>query len=421
MNHTSEPLSALDPAPEQRAAFTERLHQWGRETRFRLCFLRYRVADVSHTSSSDWDLVVPEPVPAAAELQTRIGAPLVTVPRHFVTQHFHREGQIDFLPRLEWHGWEYLEAGRFWSQVRSGADGLPRPALAHDAWIAWMTGLLWGARFNPKYRNLILQAWGEAPSEMEACARWAFGCETAGPLLATLARGEPGEAVALVSKLRRSLGLQSLRRSPLKALAGWWNHWRGEARLHRSPPYPWIAFLGSDPALVAIIHRKLAEYLEARRFHLISTGWRPFLFGKTDSTSAGRPPLHPAALAFDWWVGWLKYLHARAIHSMVLSEGGYPDLLADPERHGYSASSPRLEMILRFFPPLDRVIILDTDPAKVTERNPSVSPEEARARTKAYRRLADRESHFLLDAEQPVEVVVDQIIKRIFSPSPTTP
>jgi hypothetical protein len=227
----SHPLAAHGlRAPEAEQTLADRLAG-------QVAFLRHRIDGLEHRDSSDWDLAVRDPQAAGWEAESLFGAPLLTVAKRFVIQRYFPWGQLDFLPAFEWQGIPYLDSDRFWSRVKTFADGLPRPCIAHDAFIAWMTGLLWGGHYSTRYDGMIARAVAEEPEELQHCLTAAFGEKHGKRLMRFAAAGNAGQAVGQVRALRRALWLQASARDAAKTWSRQARHWQTELEHHLILPF----------------------------------------------------------------------------------------------------------------------------------------------------------------------------------------
>ena len=203
-----------------------------REIQAHGAFLRYQVCGLEHLPGSDWDVAVRDLDGARKVAAACFGEPLVEVERQYVEQRYYSWGQVDFLPVFEWDGWEYLNSDRFWQRVSVSSDGVPRPCLAHDAFIAWMCGLLHGGVYKERYTPLIATAAEEDREEFECCLQDAFGKHWAEILLKLAEDHQPEKAVEWTKNLRSAVRVQSLRKYGVCAVGPVLGHWFKEAQLH---------------------------------------------------------------------------------------------------------------------------------------------------------------------------------------------
>jgi glycosyltransferase involved in cell wall biosynthesis/thymidylate kinase len=392
-----------------------------------VALLRYGVAGIERSAVSDWDLGVANETEEGLALEQEFGRPLVKVRRRFVVQRYFPWGQVDLLPRFEYHGAPYLKAERFRAKLRTGDDGIQRPGLAHDAWIVWMTGVLWGARFNPKYADLLVQAHREDGVELRRCAGEAFGQAWGEQLMAWLRAGRPELAAARARELRTALFRKHLSAAPVRLARSWLAHWLTELRNHLRPPFPWIAILGPDGSGKSSVIAGLTERLATIRIGIEMVHWRPHAFSRkpADATAApvtvtdphGKPPRDPLTsllklglIGLDWWVGaWIGARHFRATRGVWMSDRYYDDLLIDPRRYRYGGPMWAARAAFRLLPRPDFVIVLTGDPEVIHARKQEVTLDELRRQTTAYRQLVNRlgPRAVAIDAGAPLDQVIE--------------
>lgn len=403
-----------DPKPMvERLPFHARMNQKGLrdpavEARWlgrmtgKVAFLRHKTPWFEHRESSDWDLAVRDPQEAGGIAREVFGVPLLTVRRPYVEQRFYEWGELDFLPSFEWNGLVYLEGDRFWDGVVEGEDGLPRPRLAHDAFIVWMTGLLGGAVYNRRYDTFLAEAWRSEREEVRECLIWAFGREWAAELGDLLEQGHPEEAVERVADLRVALAQRSFLRAPMETFEKVVRHWTRELFLHWRPPFPWVAFLGPDGVGKSTVIEGLQKRLSSFRLKTLLVHWRPKMSGSEPAHA--EPVVDPHArklrgflgstlslvlLAFRWMMGRLgRTWHQRAKQKMLISDRYYPDLLVDPRRYRYGGSRRLARLFFRFFPRPDLTLILLARPGVIRGRKQEVPAGELGRQLEAYRLLA---------------------------------
>ncbi|YCM42394.1 hypothetical protein V2O64_13875 [Verrucomicrobiaceae bacterium 227] len=170
----------------------------------------------------------------------------------------------------------------------------------------------------------------------------------------------------------------------------------------------------------------LEDALKVSRVGMKMVHWLPQLSEKTETSNVvvtdphSRPPKSPllsvlqlGKIVLVWWIALLKDLiHLRAKKTILLSDRFYPDLLADPRRYRYGASTKFAAWAFRFIPKPDRVIVLHTDAETILRRKQEVTPEELVRQLAAYQSIAEEwgESAVLVDCGQTLDVVVQEVL-----------
>lgn len=393
-----------------------------------LVMLRHGVIGVERSPTSDWDVHACDPCEEDAFEQC-FGAPWVRVVRRFVTQRFYQWGQVDFLHRFEFQGVPYLKLASLRKRLQHGDDGVTRPCLAHDAWIAWMSGVLWGGSFRDRFRPLLAAAWQDEPAELRRCAGEAFGRAWGEQLMAWLRAGMPEQAAAHAGQLRAALVRRAMIFAPGLTLAGRAKHWWAEFKNHLKPPFPWIAILGPDGSGKSSVIAGLDARLREIRTGMRMTHWRPHTFsGKAVrggpiivTDPHGKPPRGALAslaklilIGVDWWIGFFAHArHARATRAVWVSDRYYDDLLVDPRRYRYGGPLAWARWIFRCLPRPDRVIVLTGEAEQIHARKQEVTLDELKRQLGAYRDLATRlgPRAVAVDACQPPEQVIEDVWK----------
>lgn len=368
-----------------------------------VAFLRFCNGGLRQGKYSDWDIAVRGKARVAQNCRKQFGEPWLRIPRQYVVQHYYGWGQCDLLPVFEWNGLEYLNEGIFWENVKVHEDGIPRPTLGHDAYIAWMTGLLWGRRFNPKYNEFIKLAATSEEGPFRLCLEEAFGRKLGESLYQIAVRGEAGVATHWVGKMRRILFFRRLGVSPWKTLSRILQHWACEWRFHRKLAFPWIAILGPDGSGKSTVIDNLAAKLKLSRLKLRTVHWLPHLTpyptrgeGVAADPHAQAPKsaflsiLQLGKISFFWWWASLRYLfHLRAKSEILLSDRFYSDLLADPRRYRYGAFLGLARFIFKFLPAPDQVVVLLTDADTILARKQEVTKEALTRQLESYKQVAE--------------------------------
>lgn len=397
----------------------------------KIAFLRFNRHGLSHGPLSDWDIAVRNPTAMVRSCEKLLGKPWLRIPRRYVVQQFFSWGQVDFLPCFEWNGVEYLDSRDFWEGVATDDDDIPRPALGHDAFVAWMTGLLWGGTFDNRYRDFVRAGAVEDRTVFIKALTSAFGQSMGVRLFEMAAAGRAEEATRLTSQLRSLLRRRRYLSRPLKTLGSVASHWFCEMALHLKTPYPWIGILGPDGSGKSSVIEGLEDKLKLSRLKIHSVHWAP-QFKKNAEVSSmvvidphGRPPksvvpsvLQLGKIVMVWWVGIIRdFIHLRAKQAMVLSDRFYLDLLADPKRYRYGASTGLAKLAFCLIPKPDCVFVLHTDAQTILNRKQEVEPDELERQLQAYEDIAERwgKKALLVDCGMELDRVVETVLARVVS------
>lgn len=366
---------------------------------------------------------------AKIDLRGCYGPPLVEVRRQYVERFFYRWGRVELWSCFEFKGWEYLEDSRFWSLVRDGDDGVPRPCLAHDAFIVWVCGLLNGACFDDGEADLIKDSIEKEEPEILHCLQWAFGRAWAGQLLELGRKGLPADARVESKALLSALKWQSVLRQGLGCIGPVISHWLREARLYVRPPFPWIAFLGPDGSGKSTVIDGVKDFFEPIRLQFLHVHWRPTI--RKPLEHIGPPATDPHhnksrglvlslvalfSLMGRWWIGYgMRMWHRRVKREVILSDRYYRDLLVDQKRYVYGGPVWLARRLFGFLPRPDLTLFLLADAETIHSRKAEVTLEELERQLKAYRALAESlgESAAVIDVGPAREVVIETVVGEI--------
>ena len=371
----------------------------------------------------DWDFFVRSINDAENIAERYFEQPLMTAKHRYVEQRFYDWGGLDFLPGFEWNGWRYLDETQFWEKTFLDQDGVRKPCLAHDAFIAWFCGLLHGGNYKERYDELIFEAASKEREEFKKCLEWSFGADWAGELLTMALEKCPKDALAVASELRSAVRWTNFCREGLFMAGPVFAHWWQELKNHVKSPFPWIAFLGPDGSGKSTVIDGLREELAKSRIKLKHVHWRPTVRkpipdepGPPITDPHGRPRRNAllsvgalGLLLIRWWLGYvLRLLHLRAKSRVILSDRYYRDLLVDQQRYLYGGPVWLARLLFRFFPKPDLTLVLLTDAETILARKKEVEKPELERQLKAYRALAESlgEKAVVIDVGQSVEEVI---------------
>lgn len=392
-------------------------------SRERSVLLRAEVGTRMAYQGDDWDFLAPEPEVFRQLLSMKYGEPLLEINHTYVKQCFYDWGGVDILPAFEWNGWKYFDEEVFWGQTFITEEGLRKPCLAHDAFIAWFCGLLHGGAYNDRYDEFIFKAVEQEPDEFKQSLIWAFGVDWAQLLEKLALEKKPKEALSFVDDLRGAVMWQNFCREGIFVAGPVLAHWWQEAKNHLRPPLPWIAFLGPDGSGKSTVIGGLRGELDKCRIKFQHVHWRPTVRKKM-SDEPGPPLTDPhgeparnvlfsitalSLLFVRWWLGYfVRLLHLRAKSHVILSDRYYRDLLVDQQRYLYGGPVWLARLLFRFFPKPDLTLVLLTDAETILARKKEVEKPELERQLKAYRALAESlgEKAVVIDVGQSVEEVI---------------
>lgn len=390
-----------------------------------VAFLRFARGGLSQGKFSDWDIAVRDRGAALKACDSLYGGPWLRVPRRYVIQHYYQWGQCDLLPVFEWNGFEYLSQELFWEKVGIGDDGVPRPALGHDAYIAWMTGLLWGRSFNRRYRKFIQRAAREDVANFREALDAAFGKKLGGKLYRIAERGDGAVATHWVDRMHIALVVRRGMMAPFETLGGVTRQWWCELKFHLRLPFPWIALLGPDGSGKSTIIESLEHSFRYSRIKMRVVHWVPKFkdTGKNEQILVDDPHAKPPKgkilsllqllkIVFLWWYSTVtRFIHFRAKRGLLVSDRFYSDLIADPLRYRYGASSMWARLAFALIPKPDKVIVLLASAETIGKRKQEVSAEELERQIGAYRNVGNAWGRrgAIVDCDRSPEEVAEEV------------
>ena len=169
----------------------------------------------------DVDVLVADARSSESELIRSLGVPLWFARHGHVWSYHYEWGQLDLVRSLEVRGLRYLSVAEVFAQRRQAPSGVWTPSPAHDALIAWLTGLLWRGALRPRHRERILRAAEDEPDALMRALDGAVGRHWGHYLWRRAASGRPetADVAALIAAYARTRSARRLKLTPYAAPA----------------------------------------------------------------------------------------------------------------------------------------------------------------------------------------------------------
>lgn len=266
------------------------------------------------------------------------------------------------------------------------------------------------------------------PRRTKIIGRRIFGDRWGAQAVRWVEAGQWREVEKNISSLRRAMRRQVIKRDPLNPVRFWTAEVGRFWRRVRHPTGLWVVVMGPDGSGKSTLIRELESRLEGafrrhRRFHFrpMFLPGRPGLSGSStdphrrDPYSSFVSVLKLGALALDFTVGhWLRVWPDRVRSGLILFDRYYDDLLVDPVRYRYGASSRWVRTLRSMVPQPDLWLLLDATPEVLRARKQEVSKGELMRQRGAYRDLlAECPEAVVLDAARSLEEVAGEATEAV--------
>lgn len=370
----------------------------------------------------DIDLLVDDVEAAERHFVTRLGPPRYVAIRSYVRGIYYDWGYIDLFSDCQWRGVVYLSGNAIRQKASPGTPGGGRTRLAHEALTCWLSSLLWGGFFKPRYREIVCRAASEDAQEFERVLADAVGEKCGHHLFEMAVNGHPDASVKAVRIVRRAAAAQALLHRPFQTVWRYWQFWIAEVRLRMDPPLPWIAVMGPDGSGKTTVLDCLARTLTVGQIY--RHHWRPGVLSLREPSDEPVTNPHASAprgrlmsclklpwLVLDWWLGyWGIIVHQRARQGVVLFDRHFLDILIDPRRYRYNAPEWLTRLAATFVPQPNLFIFLDAPVDCLQARKQEVSRIEGSRQRDAYLQLAaSLPGAKVVDVSRPLAEVVSEV------------
>ena len=169
----------------------------------------------------DIDLLVDDVDAAEQHFVTRLGPPRYVATRSYVRGIYYDWGYIDLFSDCQWRGVVYLSGDLIRQEASAGIPGGGRTRLAHEALTCWLSSLLWGGFFKPRYCEIVCRAAREDAQEFERVLADAVGEKWGRRLFEMALNGHSDASMNSVRIIRRAAKTRALRRHPCQTIWGY--------------------------------------------------------------------------------------------------------------------------------------------------------------------------------------------------------
>ena len=351
---------------------------------------------------------------------------------------------IDIWTRIGWRGMDYVDNNHI-LKCRRRYRGIPVASSGCEAAVSLLKELLQCGRVKDKgegrTKRRIQQLVEEDPDDFVATLAPTFGAILAAELLQAAVDGDWARIEQQTSTLRLELIRRRGLRSPFSLAKDWFSFGLGHAREQIRRDGLMLCFAGPDgcgkSTVADVVCDKVGPlYRGQHRFHarpgvLPPAGYAltrlKNLFGsaaeyRPPTDESYKPPAHrgPAVSAallgyytLDYALSHPRLLYQQAKGDLTLADRYFYDYIVGSETtFGIPEVIPRL--LMRLLPNSDLTFFLEADPQRIYQRKPELTVREIERQNQAFRRLATWDHRIVtIDANQPLDVVVDHILDRI--------
>jgi thymidylate kinase len=247
-----------------------------------------------------------------------------------------------------------------------------------------------------------------------------LGRRSGDQVIGWLARSEWMALETRLTRLKRALRFEIIKRDPFNAVRYWGPEFLRRWRRWRQPTGLCVALLGPDGSgkstLIENLQKNLgrAAFQRVSVFHLRARSEHRIVQNNAVTDPHRRPPYPPwlSLLKVSYYVlcnlvGHMFIVRPRLVRrALVLFDRYYDDLLVDPRRYRYGASMRFARFASYFVQRPDLYFVLDAAEDRIIHRKREVTREELGRQREAYRRLASElPNAVMLDGSLPADEV----------------
>jgi len=338
--------------------------------------------------------------------------------------------QVDFFLSLSWKGLPYLYTEDVLLTARSAANSshliiIPKPS--HEAIISFYSSYLVGGWIKQKYWELTRDVFLNNKNEVISSLTPLMNKRIVNILIDSVIEKDTTKIISLLRKLRKSLFINSLSKSPIFTINAIISHYYFEI-LFRFTPINIISacILGPDGAGKSEITKLLEKRLQNTVKQVAVRHLKPQLFKNTKSNGPVTDPHGKIARSaiisiakiifwfFELWVD--RFFHGYKNLTLQIWDRYYHDILVDSKRYRYGGPVWVARLIGKLVPKPDLWILLDAPPEVLQARKKEVPYKETARQRDAYLRLiSEMPSYAIVDASKPVDNVIVETERTILN------
>ena len=330
--------------------------------------------------------------------------------------------QIDFVRHLCWKGLPYIDKRHVLDMavpIREECAWIRIPRPEHEAIISLFSSYLIGGWIKDRYQEKIREVF--FCSSKDVCSELSvfFQAHLAYSLVNSTIDNDRAKMMILLPKIRRSLLIRSLAKSPFSLLFKVINYYFAELTICYSKELRFdVCLLGPDGAGKTMVTHHLLNKLQNSAKSVEAFHFRP---KTTRDNMLSMPVMNPHAMptrSYTLSVVKLAYFAVLYITDrwfrindkrnsvLYIWDRYYHDILADPKRYRMGAPAWLVRLFGRLIPKPDLFLILDVCPEVARTRKIEVSEAENERQFHAYRALAkELPNAVLIDANYTPEEV----------------